>query len=36
MAVGYLRVLSGLVVFLEYERPSLSHIAERRGNVVKI
>jgi hypothetical protein len=36
VAIGDLRVLSGLVLCLEFERPSLRYIAERRGDVVLI
>ena len=30
MAVGYLRIFSGLMPFLEYEGPPLLYIAESR------
>jgi hypothetical protein len=36
VVIGDLRVLSGLVLWLELEGPSLRHIAERRGDVVLI
>src|SRR6516225_3366454 len=34
VVIGDLRVLSGLLLLLELEGPSLCHIAERRGDVV--
>ena len=36
VVIGNLRVLSGLMLLLELEGPSLRHIAERRGDAVLV